>query len=146
MLLWIAFALLTAAVLVAVVAPLARPGREETEPVSDAGTLAVYRDQLEEVEAERARGLLEPAEAEGAKLEISRRLLASAARSEIATAAASPRALLESRHANIALVVALAVPALTLALYLASWLAGHPVQPLCRAHRRRHRPGTARQA
>ena len=131
MLLWIAFALLTAAVLVAVVAPLARPARrDEADPTGDAGTMAVYRDQLEEVEAERARGLLEVAEAEGARLEISRRLLASAQRAETVTsAAASPRALLESRHANIALVVALAVPALTLALYLTHGSPGVPSSP-----------------
>jgi cytochrome c-type biogenesis protein CcmH len=131
MLLWIAFALLTAVVLVAVAAPLARPASpEESEPAGDAGTLAVYRHQLEEVEAERARGLLEPAEAEAAKLEISRRLLASATRAEAATAvAASPRALLESRHATIALIIALAVPALALALYLTHGSPGVPSSP-----------------
>ena len=83
MLLWIAFAFLTAAVLAAVLAPLARPARQdETAGSSETGTVAVYRDQLDEIEAERARGLLSAAEAEAARLEISRRLLASAARSE----------------------------------------------------------------
>ena len=130
MLLWIAFALLTAAVLFAVVGPLARPARrEEVQPAGDAGTVAVYRDQLEEVEAERARGLLEAAEAEGARLEISRRLLASAARAETSTRATAPRALLESRHASVALVIALAVPALTLALYLTHGSPGVPSSP-----------------
>ena len=68
MLLWIAFALLTAAVLAAVLAPLARPVRpEEADGSAEAGTLAVYRHQLAEIEAERARGLIGAAEAEAAQ-------------------------------------------------------------------------------
>jgi cytochrome c-type biogenesis protein CcmH len=131
MLLWIAFALLTAAVLGAVVAPLARTARQdEPEPAAEAGTLAVYRHQLEEVEAERARGMLEGAEAEAAKLEISRRLLASAARSEAAGPAHDPpRAQLQSRHATIALATALIVPVLALALYLTHGSPGLPSSP-----------------
>ena len=136
MLLWMAFALLTAAVLGAVVGPLARSQRPENLPEDAAlsteeGTVAVYRHQLEEVEAERARGLLDDAEAEGAKLEISRRLLASAARGEAAEGAPvqAARALLPSRHATIALVTALAVPALTLALYLTHGSPGMPSMP-----------------
>jgi cytochrome c-type biogenesis protein CcmI len=54
MLLWIAFALLTAAVLASVLAPLARRAPAlEAGASADAGTRAVYRDQLAEVEAER---------------------------------------------------------------------------------------------
>ena len=128
MLLWIAFALLTAAVLAAVLAPLARPAPQEgAEGVANAGTLAVYRDQLHEIEAERARGLVGPAEAEAARLEISRRLLASAAGSK--PAAAAPRPLLESRHATIALATAVAVPLLTLGLYLMHGSPGLPSSP-----------------
>ena len=55
MLLWIAFALMTAAVLAAVLRPLARPSVAQTDP-ADAGALDVYRHQLDELEAERARG------------------------------------------------------------------------------------------
>ena len=47
MLLWITFALMTAAALAAVLLPLARAD-PPTEP--DAGALAVYRQQLEEIE------------------------------------------------------------------------------------------------
>jgi cytochrome c-type biogenesis protein CcmH len=126
MLLWIAFALLTAAVLAAVVGPLAQPTRpEESEGPADAGSMAVYRDQLAEIEAERARGLIGTAEADAAKLEISRRLLASAARSDEAGPQASP-SLLESTHATIALGTAIAIPLLTLGLYL---LHGSPGMP-----------------
>jgi cytochrome c-type biogenesis protein CcmH len=125
MLLWIAFALLTAAVLGAVVAPLARP-RDDSGSAPEEGTVAVYRHQLEEVETERARGLLDDTEAESAKLEISRRLLAGAARGEVAAAASRT---LSSRHAAIALATALAVPALTLTLYLSYGSPGMPSMP-----------------
>src|SRR5262245_19411672 len=128
MLLWIAFALLTAAVLAAVLAPLARSARpEEAATPADSGTLAVYRDQLQEIEAERARGLVGAAEADAAKVEISRRLLASAERS--GSRAAASRALLESRHSTIALATAVVVPLLTVGLYLRHGSPGVPSNP-----------------
>jgi cytochrome c-type biogenesis protein CcmH len=134
MFLWIAFALLTAAVLAAVLMPLARPARdgEGGRPASpETGTVAVYRDQLREIEADRARGLLSVAEAEAARLEVSRRLLASTARSQQAGANAttpSP-ALLQSRHSTAALATAVVVPLLTLAVYLAQGSPGVPSSP-----------------
>lgn len=128
MLVWIAFALLTAAVLVPVLAPLARPARsEEAEGSAEAGTLAVYRDQLAEIEAERARGLIGAAEAEAARLEISRRLLTSAAGSE----RAAPRAggAPWPGHARLALGTAVAAPLVALGLYLAHGSPGMPSSP-----------------
>lgn len=126
MLLWIAFALLTAAVLAWMLAPLARPAPVRGTSV-EAGALAVYRDQLAEIEAERAAGMIGAAEAEAARLEISRRLLASAARSEhVAAGAIASSAGAGAGRANIALATAFAVPLLTLALYLAHGSPGTP--------------------
>jgi cytochrome c-type biogenesis protein CcmH len=127
MLLWIALALLTAAVLAWVLGPLARPVPVAEEQASaEAGARAVYRDQLAEIEAERGAGLIGVADAEAAKIEISRRLLASATRSEAAVVpdAAGPRA--GMHHGRIALATAAAVPMLTLALYLAYGSPGVP--------------------
>ncbi len=116
MLLWVAFAILTAAVLAFVLAPLARPAQGPAETAAPgSNALAVYRDQLRELEAEHARGLIGPAEMDAARLEISRRILAAA--SPEAVAAAAPRALLESRHATFALIAAIAVPLLAIGLY-----------------------------
>ncbi|MBX9592476.1 MAG: c-type cytochrome biogenesis protein CcmI [Hyphomonadaceae bacterium] len=130
MFLWIAFALLTAAVLAAVLAPLARPARrDEASTAADGGTVAVYRDQLQEIQADHTRGVLSADEAEAARLEVSRRLLASAARAEDAEPAASPPALPSSRHATIALATAVVVPLLTLTLYLAYGSPGQPARP-----------------
>ena len=73
MLLPLALALVTAMALVVVIAPLmkglsAAPPRLEFDR-------AVYRDQLGELERDRARGLIGEREAETARLEIERRLL-----------------------------------------------------------------------
>src|SRR5579859_6983442 len=74
MALWIVFALMTAAAIAAVVWPLARKSR-----AGAAGSeLVVYKDQLEEIERDRGAGLIGSAEAEAARLEVSRRLLAAA--------------------------------------------------------------------
>jgi cytochrome c-type biogenesis protein CcmH len=131
MLLWIAFAFLTAAVLAAVLAPLARPQRSEDVGASvEPSTLAVYRHQLAEVEAERERGLIGAGEAEAARLEISRRLLAAEGRFQHnETRAVVPRAFLRPRHASIALGTAIAVPVLTLGLYLFHGSPGAPSSP-----------------
>jgi cytochrome c-type biogenesis protein CcmH len=73
---WVLFAILTAAAIFAVLWPLSRP----TKPVADtAHDAEVYRDQLSEIERDLARGLIGKAEAEAARIEVSRRLLAAAA-------------------------------------------------------------------
>lgn len=116
MLLWVAFAVLTGGVLAFVLAPLIRPARLMAAS-SGEHAVAVYRDQLKELDAEQARGVLGPAEAEAARLEISRRLLAAAGD---ATQPGEPgfRALLESRHATYSLLAAVAVAVVTVGLYI----------------------------
>ena len=128
MLLWLLFALLTAAMLAVVLAPLGRAsrGEEHTEPAAASGTLAVYRHQLEEIEAERARGLVDEAEAAAARTEVSRRLLAAAGED----GATGARAALPLRPVPVAMTVALLVPLLTLALYLANGSPGLPSSPM----------------
>lgn len=124
MLLWIILAALTAIVLVVVLWPLATASRvARTREAFDA---AVYRDQLNEIESDRARGLIGEAEAEAARIEISRRLLAADSKARVAdmieTSGARTRAAL--------LGVALAVPLLALGLYLAYGSPRLPDQPL----------------
>lgn len=74
MILWVIFALMTAAAIFAVVWPLGRTPRAS----AGGSDLAVYKDQLSEIDSDRAGGLIGEAEAEAARLEISRRLLAAA--------------------------------------------------------------------
>jgi cytochrome c-type biogenesis protein CcmH len=72
--LWIGFALMSAAAVLAVLWPLARKPRG-----SQAGSnLVVYQDQLEEIDRDRNAGLIGEAEAEAARIEVSRRLIAAA--------------------------------------------------------------------
>ena len=73
--LWLLFAVLTAAAVVSVLWPLARPprgvGRRETD-------IALYKAQLAEIERDEAQNLVALEDAEGAKVEAARRLMAAA--------------------------------------------------------------------
>jgi cytochrome c-type biogenesis protein CcmH len=70
----------------------------------------VYRDQLAELERDRARGLIDAAEAEAARTEIARRMLATERDESAAPTQSSLRPL--------ALAAAVAAPVLALALYV----------------------------
>lgn len=120
MVLWIGFAVLAAAVTWAVMRPLLA---SRATPVSETNTeLAVYRDQLAEIEAERDQGLIAAPEAEAARVEVARRLIRSAEEPDQPsdTAARPPRS-----H-TAALAAAAAVPVLAIGVYLAI---GHPMLP-----------------
>jgi cytochrome c-type biogenesis protein CcmH len=110
MLLWIIFAVLTAGLLAVILRPLASPARLEKEEAA----LAVYCDQLAELDREEAAGLIAQAEAELARSEITRRLLKAAAGSKAAAAGMRPRL---RRQALMASLVA--IPALAVTFYLA---------------------------
>src|SRR5215470_10637673 len=75
MTLWLVFALMTAAAVAAVLWPLGRGGLARAPAGSD---VAVYQDQLAEIERDRAAGRIAEREAEAARIEVSRRLLAAA--------------------------------------------------------------------
>ena len=127
MLLWILIALLTAAATLAVLVPLSRApaGR-----ASAAHAARVYRDQLAELERDRAEGRIGAAEAESARTEIARRLIAvdSEAQAEAsggAFAGGSP-----NRRRAIALVALIGIPILSLGLYLGLGAPRLPGEPL----------------
>jgi len=80
MVLWIGFAVLTAAVIMFITRPLF--GANVRAADTREADLAVYRDQLAEIEADRARGLIEAADADSARAELGRRILAIGARHE----------------------------------------------------------------
>ena len=116
-LLWAILAAMTLAVTAALVVPLLRP-RPARGRRADFNR-QVYRDQLGELDADVERGVVTAAEAEAARVEIQRRLIATADGDGGAPAAAgAPRA--------AALVVAVLVPAAALGVYL--WL-GSPGAP-----------------
>ncbi|MCW2286484.1 cytochrome c-type biogenesis protein CcmH [Rhodoblastus acidophilus] len=113
---WIVFALLTGAAVLSVLWPLSRPASAATE---DAADVAFYRAQIAEIDAERERGAIDPAQAETAKAQAARRLLASAPQ-EAATSGST-------EHRKIAAVFALVlIPLVSVGLYLRI---GDPEQP-----------------
>lgn len=116
MTLWFILALMTIAALAAVILPLAR-----ARTLSPAGSdLAVYRDQLEEIERDRADGRIGYDEYEAARVEVSRRLLGAAA----STAAEAPPG---GRRRIAALAgAAIAIPLIAGSFYL---LLGSPDLP-----------------
>src|SRR5580700_7931390 len=73
MILWLLFALMTAMAILAVLWPLAR-----NKVLRSGSDVAVYRDQLEEIERDRAAGQIGEVEAAAAKVEVSRRLIGAA--------------------------------------------------------------------
>lgn len=127
MLLWIGLALMSAGVLAALLRPLlAKPTAEPDGSAPDAA--AIYRDQLTELDGERERGLIQPAEHEAARAEIARRLIASA--DETSRQQAGAPGLGDRPLQRIALAVAVAVPLAAMAIYLPMGQPGMPGQPV----------------
>lgn len=114
MVLWILFAVLAAAVVWAVSRPLLAP-LPASSPTDD-GEIAVYRDQLAEIEAEREQGLLAGPEAEGARVELARRLIRHAEEQERSAAVSGDA---RSTVPKAALYAAAALPVVGILLYLA---------------------------
>ena len=119
MALWFALALMTVAAVLAVLWPLARRGRE----LRSGSDVAVYRDQLEEIERDRAAGLIADNEAAGAKVEVSRRLLAAA---DAPAAPPGNAAAATWRRRAVAVAALVALPLGAAGLYLAL---GSPLLP-----------------
>lgn len=134
MLLWLSFVLLSAAVLAVLLRPLLRrPARHEPALAANAADQAVYRDQLAEVDADAARGLINPAEAEAARREIARRLLG---RADAEPAAPSTAAANSSIYTVATGLIAL-VPVAAIGLYAAL---GSPQLPAVPHHARATTP------
>ncbi|KAA0076344.1 c-type cytochrome biogenesis protein CcmI [Tardiphaga sp. P9-11] len=116
MALWFVFALMTAAAIFAVLWPLGRTR-------SDAGgtEASVYRDQLAEITRDTAAGLIGPTEAEAARVEISRRLLAAVDAEGTASVGSSP-----GFRRAVSLLALIGLPLLAIGFYLPL---GSPAMP-----------------
>jgi cytochrome c-type biogenesis protein CcmH len=113
MMLWFVMALMTAAAIFAVLWPLAR-----RTPLRSGSDIAVYRDQLDEIERDRAAGLIGEREAEAARVEVSRRLLAAA--DTLAPAASQDGTVGRRRATALAALIMLPLGAASLYLSLGS--------------------------
>jgi cytochrome c-type biogenesis protein CcmH len=125
MTLWFVLALMTAAAILAVLWPLVR----RDHPVRSGSDLAVYRDQLEEIQRDRIAGRIGDSEAEAAQVEVSRRLLA-AADAEAATAPAPPVTAVTRRRRAVVLAALVALPLGAAAIYVSLGSPSLPDQPL----------------
>jgi cytochrome c-type biogenesis protein CcmH len=122
MTLWLLFGLMTAAAIFAVLWPLGRV----RAPQGAGNDIAVYRDQLDEIARDRVAGLIGEAEAEAARVEVSRRLIAAADAAPAASGA--PGGTFRRRLAGLAALIAL--PLIAGGLYLALGSPRLPGQPL----------------
>ena len=117
---WIIFALMVAGVLALLLVPLVRAPK--LAPGRIAYDLAVYKDQLTEIDRDLDRGVLTGDQGDSARTEIQRRMLAAAEHAQpTAKAAPSPK-----RPMALAAGLALAVPALSFGLY---GMLGSPAMP-----------------
>ncbi|HEY4393321.1 MAG TPA: c-type cytochrome biogenesis protein CcmI, partial [Polyangia bacterium] len=117
-------ALLTTATVAALLVPLLKPRIAATDRLDN--DTAVYRDQLAEVERERAAGTLSLSDAAAARTEIERRLLAAAAHDLTLGARHSSGA---SWHRFLTPALCLLVPLFALGLYLQLGQPGLPAAP-----------------
>jgi len=88
MTLWLVLTVMIAVAAVLVSTPFIR--RFERSRLETAGHLAVYRDQLNAIDSEAAQGLIDEAQAESARLEIKRKVLAADRADEPARPALGP--------------------------------------------------------
>lgn len=125
MLFWILVAMLTAAVAVVLILPLLRAAAPASSPHSH--DIEVYRDQLDELTRDLESGLINGDDAELARAEVARRLLAAGAIDSAAEPVATKR-----RGVNFLAqaFVLLCLPAIGLCLYLFTGSPGVPAQPL----------------
>jgi cytochrome c-type biogenesis protein CcmH len=122
-LLWAIFAVLTAVVLYALLRPLA--GGDASDESRTDFNATVYRDQLGEVQSDRERGLIGEGDAEAARVEIARRLLAADAEKP-----GDPNARTHPPLRALAVGLAVALPLAALSLYLVYGSPRLPDQPL----------------
>lgn len=122
MMLWAAFAALTAVAVIALLVPLTRNPKRAA--AAEASVSSIYARQLREIDRDLARGLIGPNEAEAARTEVGRRLLR-AADTEAATSDPGPRP-----ARRLATVLVVAVPLAAVGFYLYSGAPGLPDDPL----------------
>lgn len=125
MILWISIAVVTALVAAVLVLPL----RLASKPVADgfAYDAEVYKDQLAELDRDEKGGLISAEQAEYARGEIGRRLLAASAKIKREEGEADRP---KRKHLLTQIGVVLLLPVIGLCLYLMEGTPGLPDQPL----------------
>jgi cytochrome c-type biogenesis protein CcmH len=127
MMVWIAAAVLAAICVAVLLNTLLRT--RAADDSRSAFDLTVYKDQLTEIDRDLDRGLLNEVQAKSARLEIERRMLASAATEENTPASGS--SVEETRRVTrlAAMVLTVALPLLAVGFYLHLGSPGQPAAP-----------------
>ncbi len=133
MMFWIILGILSVIAILTLIMPLWRANQTPVEWQSEA--LAVYADQLDEVQSEAQRGLIPANDAQAAIVEIKRRMLA-ANRDEKSAGKPAPQG-----GRGVLVVAALATPMLATALYFTIGSPGTPSIPF--AERQEERASAA---
>lgn len=121
MVFWVVSVLLTAVAVFAVLWPMSRrTGQDGAETDPD---VAVYRDQLAEIDRDVERGVIEPGEAEAARAEVARRLL------RASRAAREANAPSRTRRRVVVVVALVAVPLVAAVIYTRLGDPSYPDQP-----------------
>jgi cytochrome c-type biogenesis protein CcmH len=121
MLLWVIFSILTAGVVGALLWSYRRA--DGAAAGSGNADVAVYADQLLQIDADRARGLLSEAEAQSARAEVGRRMLTRAADADAGVTTAT------LRSERVLGIASLSIPVLALILYAQLGSPGLPGLP-----------------
>lgn len=119
MIFWIVCAVMTVAVTALMVTPLLRP----KDMGDDNPDIAIYRAQLDEIDRDLERQLLEPDEAERARTEVARRLLAANKAATVSDGAGTPTRWLSA-------AVGIVMVALSFGVYSSLGAPGYPDLPL----------------
>lgn len=128
MLFWIIIAVLTAGLAAVLLFPLLRGATAEVP--DRASEAAVYRDQMKELDRDRASGLIGAEEADYARAEIGRRLLAVSAKAGVLAGAVEKPDKRRRGHALATAFIIVILPAIGLCLYISTGSPGLPSQPL----------------
>ncbi|MGU9979212.1 c-type cytochrome biogenesis protein CcmI [Phreatobacter sp. HK31-P] len=123
---WLAIAAMTGAAVLAVLLPLSRTAGAVATGVD----VAVYRDQLAEIGRDSEAGLIGAAEAEAARIEVSRRLIAAADHRDEADLAGATR-----RRRIVAIAAIVVIPVIAALAYGLRGQPGYPGQPLAERQR-----------
>jgi cytochrome c-type biogenesis protein CcmH len=122
MMFWIAVAVLAAAVTFAVTRPLMMSASVADNAA--AADIAVYKDQLAEIDADLVRGIVSKTDADNARAEVARRVLRAGETSAVTTVAAN------NFLKPVYIATTLALPLASVLLYLSYGAPGLPGMPL----------------
>lgn len=123
--LWFIFAAMTALAISALLRPMRKMQGAAHGHDKD---VALYKDQLAEIDRDVARGVLSESDAHSARLEVSRRLLAADAMAKAEAQQSDTAANAKWRKAA-SLAVVILIPAVAMALYVSQGSPGLPDQP-----------------